>query len=118
MSEPDLFAGVLARGPVAAAVAGPAWLRAMLDAEAAIAAAGAEVGLVPPEAAERIVTVCSTVELDVAALSAAAAAAGNPVVPLVRELERAVGPGAGQYVHRGATSQDVLDTAMSLVARR
>ncbi len=114
----DLFNGVLARGPVAGAVDGAAWLRAMLEAEAALAEAGAEVGLVPAKAAARIVDACRTIQLDVPTLSRDAAAAGNPVVPLVGVLERAAGAEAGPYVHRGATSQDVMDTAMVLVARR
>lgn len=121
MSQPqtaDLFEGVLARGPVSGAVDGAAWLRALLDAEAALAVAGATVGLVPTDAATSIVEVCRTLELDVAALSRDAADAGNPVVPLVKALEAAVGPAAGSSVHRGATSQDVMDTAMVLVAGR
>ena len=113
-----LFDGVLARGPVRDAVSDAAWLRAMLDAEAALATAGAAVGLVPADAATRIRAACDTVEVDVAALGRDAAASGNPVVPLVRVLERAAGGDAGSFVHRGATSQDVLDTAMVLVARR
>ena len=113
-----LFDGVLARGPVRDAVDDAAWLRGMLDAEAALATAGAAVGLVPAEAAARIREACRTVEVDVAALGRDAAASGNPVVPLVRVLERAAGEDAGAHVHRGATSQDVLDTAMVLVARR
>lgn len=117
-SPPGLFDGVLARGPVAEAVGSAAWLRALLEAEAALAAAGAAVGLLPVEAAARIGDVCRSTAFDMAALSRDAAAAGNPVVPLVKALEAAVGAGAGQHVHRGATSQDIMDTAMVLLARR
>lgn len=117
-AAPGLFDGVLARGPVADAVASAGWLRALLDAEAGLAVAGAAVGLVPSEAAIRISEVCRTAHVDVAALTRDAAAAGNPVVPLVKLLEAAAGRDAGQYVHRGATSQDVIDTAMVLLARR
>ena len=112
-----LFDGVLSRGGAAQEVSDAAWLRAMLDVEAALARAGATAGLVPPQAAQAITTACAQ-EHDVAALGRAAAASGNPVVPLVRALEAAAGPEAGPWVHRGATSQDVLDTAMVLVARR
>ena len=115
---PGLFDGVLARGPVAGAVSSQAWLQALLEAEAALAVAGAAVGLVPAEAATRIGEVCRTTAFDVASLGRDAAAAGNPVVPLVTALESAVGPPAGQHVHRAATSQDILDTAMVLLARR
>lgn len=118
MSEPHLFDGVLARGPVGNAVSSQAWLRALLQAEGALALAGGAVGLVPAAAAARISECSQAVEPDIAGLSQDAAAAGNPVVPLVRVLEVAAGPEAGGYVHRGATSQDVMDTAMVLVARR
>jgi 3-carboxy-cis,cis-muconate cycloisomerase len=117
-SSPGLFDGVLARGPVADAVRSVAWLRVLLEAEAALSRAGAAVGLVPADAAARIGEVCRSAVFDVAALSRDAAAAGNPVVPLVKALEAAVGPGAGQHVHRSATSQDIMDTAMVLLARR
>lgn len=117
-SSQDLFDGVLARGPVAQAVSGTAWLQALLEAEAALSVAGAVVGLVPVEAAARIGEVCRSGAFDMATLSRDAAAAGNPVVPLVKALEAAVGAGAGQHVHRAATSQDIMDTAMVLLARR
>ncbi|HEU0101402.1 MAG TPA: 3-carboxy-cis,cis-muconate cycloisomerase [Mycobacteriales bacterium] len=114
--EPGLFDGVLSRGGVAAQVDDAAWLRALLDVEAALARAGAVAGLVPAEAAAAITAACAGT-YDVAALGRDAAGSGNPVVPLVRAVEAAAGP-AGAFVHRGATSQDVLDTAMVLVARR
>jgi 3-carboxy-cis,cis-muconate cycloisomerase len=115
---PSLFDAVIARGPVRSAVAGTAWLAALLDAEGALAAAGAAVGLVPVDVATRIAEVCRSVPFDAVALTRDAAAAGNPAVPLVKALERVVGTDAGAYVHRGATSQDIVDTAMVLVARR
>jgi 3-carboxy-cis,cis-muconate cycloisomerase len=54
----------------------------------------------------------------VAELSAEAAASGNPVVPLVARIRSAVSPSASEFVHKGATSQDILDTAAMLVASR
>lgn len=91
----------------------------MLDVEAALARAGAAAGLVPAAAAARISAACEDVTAyDVAALGREAAASSNPVVPLVRRIEAVAGPEAGAHVHRGATSQDVLDTAMVLLARR
>jgi 3-carboxy-cis,cis-muconate cycloisomerase len=118
VSGPHLLDGVLARGPVAAAVSSDALLRALLEAEGALALAGADVGLLPQAAATRISECARTLRPAVADLSRDAAAAGNPVVPLVRELEQAAGPEAGSHVHRGATSQDLMDTAMVLVAAR
>jgi 3-carboxy-cis,cis-muconate cycloisomerase len=100
------------------AVSGRAWVQALLDAEAALAAAEARAGLIPAEAAEAIAAACRADGFDAEALAREGRASGNPVVPLVRELtERVEGDAAG-YVHWGATSQDVLDTAAMLVARR
>jgi 3-carboxy-cis,cis-muconate cycloisomerase len=113
-----LFTGILRRGGAAAEVGDTAWLRAMLDVEAALARAGAAAGLFPAEAARVIEAACAdTSRYDVVELGRAAAAAANPVVPLVRAIESAAGD-AGGHVHQGATSQDILDTAMVLVARR
>jgi 3-carboxy-cis,cis-muconate cycloisomerase len=113
-----LFDGVLARGRVREEVGDRAWLQAMLDVEAALARAQARVGLIPAEHAEAVTRACRADAFDLGAIGAAAAASGNPVVPLVRALTEAVpGPAAGA-VHNGATSQDVLDSAAMLVARR
>src|SRR5436305_777321 len=77
-SRCELFGGVLARGPVAAAVSDEAWLAALLRVEAALARVTA-----PPDAAAAITEACRPERFDVAALGAAAAAGGNPVIPLV-----------------------------------
>ena len=100
------------------ATADEAWLAAMLDFEAALATAEARAGLVPEEAARAIGAACRAEHFDLGELGRAARAAGNPVPALVRALTAAVGGEAAQNVHRGATSQDVLDTAAMLVARR
>jgi 3-carboxy-cis,cis-muconate cycloisomerase len=113
-----LFGGVFARGPVAAQVDDHAMLQAMLDAEAALARASAAAGMIPAAAAEQIAACCDAGRFDVDALGRASAAAGNPVVPLVRALAEQLPEEAAGHVHQGATSQDVLDTAASLVAWR
>jgi 3-carboxy-cis,cis-muconate cycloisomerase len=95
-----------------------AWVQAMLETEAALALVEAEVGAIPHAAAEAIATATRSTAIDAAGLGEAALGAGNPVVPLVSRLREAAGEEAGRYVHWGATSQDVLDTAAMLVARR
>jgi 3-carboxy-cis,cis-muconate cycloisomerase len=115
---PDLFAGLYARGDTAAQVSGAAWLEAMLDVEAALARACAQEGLIPVAAAEAIVAACVPDRFDARALSADAADHATPVVPLVRALREAVGQPHADAVHLGATSQDIVDTALMLVARR
>src|SRR5262245_39910567 len=114
-----LFRRVLARGRVAGEVSDRAWLRAMLDVEAALARAQARAGLLSAADADAIAAAAAdTDRFDADAIGAAAANSGNPVVPLVKALTDAVdGPAAGR-VHKGATSQDVLDSAAMLVAHR
>ena len=90
------------------AVSDEAWFAAMLDAERALAAAEAELGLIPEIPAD----VFSPGGLDVEALAVEGRDAGNPVEPLVRRLRE-----RSEHVHHGATSQDILDTAQALVAR-
>jgi 3-carboxy-cis,cis-muconate cycloisomerase len=118
VSEGGLFDAVLARGSAREAVADEAWLQAMLEVEAALARACAEVGVIPGAHAEAIVDACRAELFDVAAIGAEAANVGNPAEPLVRALRAQVGGAAAEDVHRGATSQDIVDSAAMLVARR
>ena len=117
-----LFDGVLTRGPVPELVADDAWIGAMLASEVALAAAEAEVGIAPADVAAAIAAAAADASaFDPAALGRDAVGAGNPVVPLVRALtarvREAAGDEAAGWVHYGATSQDVLDTATALVLR-
>jgi 3-carboxy-cis,cis-muconate cycloisomerase len=121
--DPDsgLLSPVRAGTPAEASTGDEAWLRAMLDAEAALARAQARLGTVPPEAADAITEAAGKARIDVAELARGSRATANPVVGLVKALTSAVGelaPGAAEYVHRGSTSQDIFDTAMMLVADR
>lgn len=96
----------------------PAYLRALLDAEAALTRAQAALGLAPPEAAAAVTEAADPARFDLGSLAARAAGGGNPVIPLAADLTAAVGAEYGPYVHRGATSQDIMDTATMLVAAR
>jgi 3-carboxy-cis,cis-muconate cycloisomerase len=113
-----LFDGTFARGPVAGVLTDEAWLRALLAVEAALARAAAKLGLVPTTAADAVAAACADPGgLDLARVVREAADAGNPVPPLVKVLQETVGPRDSVAVHVGATSQDVLDTALMLLAR-
>ena len=114
----DPFAHLVARGAVAEATSATAWLQAQLDVEAALAAAQAAVGTIPEDAAEVIAAACRTEVIDIDALALATAQHGVPVIGLVQQLRGTVGKEAGEYVHRGATSQDILDTAAMVVVGR
>jgi 3-carboxy-cis,cis-muconate cycloisomerase len=100
------------------AVSDRAWLRGMLDAEQALATAGAAVGRIPEEAAARIGEACRAELYDAEKLAQEGRAVGNPAEPLVRALREAVGGEAADWVHHGATSQDIVDTAAMLVSRQ
>ena len=99
-------------------VSGRAWLEAMLEAERALANAGALAGIVPAEAAQKIAEECSAEVYDWDLLLLEWRLSGSPAEPLVRAIVRRVGEDAGRWVHHGATSQDILDTAAMLVSGR
>ncbi|MEA2449891.1 MAG: 3-carboxy-cis,cis-muconate cycloisomerase [Thermoleophilaceae bacterium] len=105
MRSSGLFGPIFAPEPLWEAVSDHAWLAAMLEAEAALAA---------PEHRDAI----RSARLDIDAIGRAAPASGNPVVPLVRALTESLPEEAARHVHRGATSQDILDTAAMLVSKR
>ena len=93
-------------------------LEAMLDFEAALARAEARVGLIPAEAAAAITDAAVAEGFDTAQIVRQSWRAGTPAIPLVRMLTervRARNAAAAGFVHWGATSQDVTDTAMVLL---
>jgi 3-carboxy-cis,cis-muconate cycloisomerase len=85
-----------------------------LDFEAALARAQARHGLIPPTAADEITSKARVELLDLDELKAGIEHAVHPIVPLVRMLADLCEDGAGEYVHWGATTQDVLDTGVVL----
>jgi 3-carboxy-cis,cis-muconate cycloisomerase len=113
----ELFGTLFARGAAAGAASDEAWLRAMLRAEAALAEAAAEMGAVSEEAAANVAAAADPDHFDLAAVAASAARIGNPVAGIVDRLRELVPEAHRPVVHYGATSQDILDTAMMLVAK-
>jgi 3-carboxy-cis,cis-muconate cycloisomerase len=124
MPEPDvndksrgvLFGGVFSRGGVDAGDA--AWLRAMLAAEAALARAAERAGLAPAGAGAAVTAAAVPGNFDLAELGELSALTGNPVPALSRALARQVPGPFAVAVHKGATSQDIVDTAAMLLARQ
>ncbi len=96
-------------------------VKALLDFEVALARAEARVGIIPQSAADAIAAVANASTFDTAALANATLRAGTPGIPLVKALTeevRAASPEAAAYVHWGATSQDVADSALVLLLKR
>jgi 3-carboxy-cis,cis-muconate cycloisomerase len=89
----------------------------MLEVEAALARVQARLGLIPAEAAEAISRAADAGRLDVGALARATASMGFPTVGLVKQLSAFAGAEAGRWTHWGATTQDILDTALVLQLR-
>ncbi|CCK26103.1 3-carboxy-cis,cis-muconate cycloisomerase [Streptomyces davaonensis JCM 4913] len=97
----------------ASATSDTAFLQALLDAEAALTRAQG-----PAEAGRAVTEAADVGRYDLPSIARRARAGGNPVIPLVADLTEAVGEEYGPSVHRGATSQDIMDTATMLVAHR
>jgi 3-carboxy-cis,cis-muconate cycloisomerase len=97
-----------------------ACLQNMLDFEAALARAESAIGMIPANAAGPIGKACKASSFDLADLAGAATRSGNIAIPLVKALTAEVTKAdaeAARYVHWGATSQDVIDTAGMLTLR-
>ena len=93
-----------------------AYLQRLLDAEAALARAQAGIGVVPEQAADAITSAALAENFDLRQIALDAREGGNPVIPLVAALRAALPEDLAAFVHRGATSQDIFDTATMLVA--
>jgi len=116
----SLFDTILSTPAMIAAFDDAAIVQAMLDFEAALAAAQADEGLLPRTAAQAIAAACQAERFDIPALVVAGRRSGTLAVPLVKELTRLVAQADAEgatVVHWGSTSQDVQDSAMVLVTR-
>jgi 3-carboxy-cis,cis-muconate cycloisomerase len=91
-----------------------AMVQRWLDVEAALAAAEAELGLVPKTAAREIVRRAKVDVIDLAAMKREFDTTWNPVMPLVNALRAVVKPSAARWVHWGTTSKNIIDTALAL----
>lgn len=113
-----LFSEVLERGRVSEITGDAAWVATLIDVEVALGRASAIAGLIPPAHAQAIEQAAGRLAPDIQRLGAEAAATGTPVVALVGMLRDAVGDEAAASVHRGATSQDIMDSAAMAIAAR
>jgi len=89
-----------------------------LDVEAALARSQAAAGIIPGRAADEIARQARAKHIDLDALKEQTEVVGYPILPLVRMLASRCGDGAGEFIHWGATTQDIMDTATVLQLRR
>jgi 3-carboxy-cis,cis-muconate cycloisomerase len=93
------------------------FVRYMLDVEGAMASVQGRLGMIPVEAASEITAGAAALEMDVGEFRTAVEKAGVPVSELVRQLRAHIGGKAADYVHWGATTQDIMDTTLVLQIR-
>jgi len=115
--DSTVYGGLFTTPAMRAVFSDAARLQRMLDVEAALARAEAKLGLIPAEAAAEISAKADVGRFDLETIGKGTALVGYPIVPLVKALGQACAGDAGRYVHWGATTQDIVDTALVLQLR-
>ncbi len=115
--ESEIYGGLFAPNGMKALFSDAHHVQTMLVVEAALARVEAKLGIIPAEAGDEIVSAIDKFKPDYAGLREGTATAGLPIPALVSQLRAAVGGDAAGYVHWGATSQDIMDTALVLTLR-
>ena len=115
--DSGVYGGLFTTPAMRAVFSDEARLQRMLDVEAALARAQAKLGLIPAEAAEEITAKADISRFDLAAIGRGTELVGYPIVPLIKALSQACVGDAGRWVHWGATTQDIIDTALVLQLR-
>ena len=116
----SIFDGFLSSPESLDAFSDSVFVGAMLRFEASLARAQAAEGLIPDAAATTIQECCDVVQFDVAGIVRDSGRAGSVAIPLVKALREKVAAASAEaapFVHFGSTSQDVIDSATSLVTR-
>ena len=113
-----IFGDTFSRGWDAGPIDDRSWLDAFVEVELALLHACTIAGAVPVEAAVSIENVWVGTDLDLVGIGEATSAGGNPIIGIAAALKAAVPEDLRQYVHFGATSQDILDSAVMLLSRR
>lgn len=117
-ADSEVFGALWGTPRMRALFSDPARFQLMLDVEAALARAEAGLGLVPEPVAQAITRAARLENVRIERIAEGVRKAGQPVAALVAELGRAAGEEAARYVHLGATTQDIVDTALVLQMRR
>jgi len=115
--DSSLFAPLFSDSEVAEQFSDAQFVRAMLEVESALATVEGRLGVISTEAATRIVDIAARLEVDFERLRNGVEKSGVPVIDLVRQLREQVEGEAADYVHWGATSQDIVDSARVLQIR-
>src|SRR6204780_665657 len=117
-ADSQIFGTLYGTDEIRALFSDHAHLQFMLDVEAALARAESALGLVPAPVADAISRACRVENLRLDYIADSTRRVGYPVVALVKELGRVAGDEAAPWIHSGATTQDILDTALVLQLKR
>jgi 3-carboxy-cis,cis-muconate cycloisomerase len=117
-AESEIWGSLYGTDEMRAIFSDRAQLQCMLDVEAALARAQAQLGLVPAHVAAAITAAAKAENMRLGHIAASTRTIGYPVVGMVRELGRVAGEEAARSIHLGATTQDILDTALVMQTRR
>lgn len=112
-----LFGDAYSTAEMRAIFSDVSWVQRCLDVEAALAQTEAALDVIPAAAAEEITRRAQAENIDLAELRREILAVGHRIVPLVRLFQKACAGDAGQYIHWGATTQDIIDSATVLQVR-
>lgn len=116
-SDSRVFAPLFNSSAMAEIFSDEQFVRCLLEVEGSLARVQGQLGVIPAEAAEQIASQAGTLSVDFDQLRSGTERAGFPVIELVRQLRAHVGNDTADYVHWGATTQDVMDTALVLQIR-
>ncbi len=117
-TDSRLFGPLFSEPAIAAIFSDEQFVRDLLEVEATLAHVQGDLGRIPAAAAQQIAMTAPHLLIDWDRLQHATETAGFPIIELVAQLRQAVGPDAAAYVHWGATTQDIMDTALILQIRR
>ncbi|MGO8915519.1 MAG: 3-carboxy-cis,cis-muconate cycloisomerase [Stellaceae bacterium] len=112
-----VFGGLFGSDAMRALFSEAGFVQKMLEVEAALARVEARLGIIPPAAAQAITAAAKVERVSLAEIGASTRSVGYPVVAVVKALGRAAGGDAQRYVHWGATTQDIMDSALVLQMR-
>ena len=111
-----IFGSLFTDQEISALLGDDAFVRALVEVEVALVRGEARVGVIPAAAVGKIAAV-KVESIELAALAAGTGRSGFPIIALVKELQKQVGAEVAPFVHWGATTQDIMDTACVLQLR-
>jgi 3-carboxy-cis,cis-muconate cycloisomerase len=116
-TDSKIYAPLFSDPDTAALFSDEQFVQYLLEVETALAKAQGRLGVIPAKTAETIASAAASLRVDFEQLQAGTEKAGLPIIELVRQLREQVGGEAASYIHWGATTQDIMDTALVLQIR-